>query len=82
MTTRQIQLKPNATIAPCPQCGNTTHFTIHSSQVAEDGCEIWAVCQCGHAPPSEHHLEDVWGGVDDTNVFAALACWNDAFATN
>lgn len=81
MTTRTVQFKPNDTIAVCPKCGNNTHFKITSAQVAEDCCEVWATCKCGHEAGSEHHFEDIMGGVDDENVQMAMACWNDAFAT-
>ncbi len=83
MSERRIQLKPNSFVDPCPKCGNTTVFTIHSRQWAEDCCEIWAVCGCGFDPTAEntgHRLEDVWGGCSDENARAALACWNEALA--
>ncbi|MYM92638.1 hypothetical protein [Duganella vulcania] len=81
MTTRRILLKPNDKIRPCPKCGQNTEFTIHSAQVAEDLCEVWAECKCGHEPDSGDRFEDVFGGVDDGNVQVALSCWNDAFAS-
>ncbi|MDO8415196.1 MAG: hypothetical protein Q7S87_03170 [Agitococcus sp.] len=80
MTTRAVQFKPDANIVPCPQCGNKTHFVIHSAQVAEDYCELWASCHCGHQPAPEHAFEDVWGGVNDDNVQIVMSCWNDAFS--
>lgn len=77
-TERKIKLKePGAN--PCPKCGNTIEFTIHSEQVSEDGCEIWASCKCGHTPASDwkDRIEDVWGGCDDENCIDALEhTWN------
>lgn len=78
MQARNVQFKPDAKVVPCPQCGNKTHFTIHSDQCAEDYCEVWAACQCGHQPSSADRLEDVMGGLDDENVLAAISCWNDS----
>lgn len=80
---RRLALKPNATVTPCPKCGNNTEFTGQSEQVAEDGCEVWVVCLCGYDPTAQdpgYRFEDVWGGVDDDNMMAALSCWNDAIA--
>lgn len=80
MNTRKVQFKPDAKIVPCPKCGNKTHFTIHSDYCAEDCCEVWAACKCGHQPDSDDRFEDVWGGVGDDNVMAAMSCWNDSMA--
>jgi hypothetical protein len=47
----------------CPDCGNTTDFVCRSEQVAEDCCEVWIECKCGHKPTDHYHIEDVWGDV-------------------
>lgn len=80
MSKRQVQFKAVSKIEPCPKCGNKVDFTIHSEQFAEEYCEVWAVCKCGHTHDSGDRLEDVWGGCDDENVRAAMSCWNDAMA--
>lgn len=80
MQTRSVQFRPTANVAPCPKCGNRTVFTIISDQCAEDGCEVWARCKCGHEPDIDDRFEDVWGGVDDQHVMAAISCWNDSMA--
>ena len=80
---RNITLKENNRITPCPQCNNNTDFICHSEQVAEDACNVWVVCKCGFDPTADDtgsRLEDVWGGCDNDNAFAALMCWNDAIA--
>lgn len=77
---RAVKFREDANVEPCPKCGNRRAFTIHSQQVAEDLCEVWAVCQCGHETPDGYRYEDVWGGCDDGNVMAAISCWNDAIA--
>lgn len=78
MTVRRVNVA-RGPIEPCPKCRNQCHFVIHSEQVAEDCCEVWAQCgQCDHEPPSDERLEDVWGGCDDDNCRAALSCWNDS----
>jgi len=74
---RKIKLKSGA--EPCPECGNASEFTIHSQQVAEDGCEVYAVCKCGYRPRGAEY-EDVWGGTGDDNCAMAMMCWNDAVA--
>ncbi len=82
-TTRRFTLKPNTTVTPCPRCGNNTRFTGCSVQVAEDCCEVYVVCQCSYDPTernSIHRFEDVWGGVDDERLMAALSCWDSALA--
>ena len=72
MNTRKI--KVNSGVEPCPSCGNNKDFTIKSDYCAEDCCEVWAVCECGH---EGERFEDVWGGVSDENCYAAMSCWND-----
>ena len=78
---RNIEYKPNKYIKPCPKCGNNTKFKIHSQQVAEDCCDIWAECTCGYDPTAENtlnRLEDVWGGTDDDQCKDAIVfTWND-----
>jgi hypothetical protein len=76
MSERNIKLKePGA--KPCPACGNTLEFTIHSQQFSEDCCEVWAVCKCGHRPQSAEAFEDVMGGCDDDNCIDAInLTWN------
>lgn len=73
-------LKPNNYVTKCPECGNNTEFNAHSSQVAEDLCNVWVECPCGYDPTFDTNLryEDVWGGIDEGTVRMALECWNDA----
>lgn len=82
MSSRQIKLKANETVKPCPKCGNNMSFTIKSVQVCEDGCEVWAECKCGYDPAEQdapgNRLESVMGGCDDDNCYAALEVWNDS----
>ncbi len=59
---RKFQLKPGHVTA-CPQCGNTETFIAVAERCAEDCCETWIECKCGHAPPSEHRRECVCGDV-------------------
>jgi len=47
----------------CPSCGNRHEFVCVAEQVAEDLCEVWIQCKCGHKPHSDYHVEDVWGDV-------------------
>ena len=82
MSTRKVKFQAGAKIEPCPKCGNKTEFTIRSEYCAEDCCEVWAQCKCGHQPDSDDRLEDVWGGCGDDNVQAAMACWNEAMTAN
>lgn len=82
MTTRSVRFKETADVAPCPKCGNKTEFTIHSDYCAEDCCDVWAVCKCGHETPKGDRFEDVWGGCHDENVMAAISCWNDAMSAH
>ena len=81
MTTRKIKCKEVADVEPCPKCGNKTEFMIHSDYCAEDCCEVWAVCKCGHETSSGDRFEDVWGGCDDNNCVIAMSCWNAAIRT-
>lgn len=78
MSSRKVKFKETANVQPCPKCGNKTDFTIHSDYCAEDCCEVWAACKCGHETPEGERFEDVMGGCDDNNVMAAISCWNDA----
>jgi len=82
---RNVQLNQNNVIVECPNCKNNTKFKAHSSQVSEDCCEVWVECVCGFDPTAkkpEYRFEDVWGGVDNSNVRMALDCWNDAIKYN
>lgn len=81
MNVRKVSLKKNTRVTPCPKCGNNTSFTGYSDYCAEDCCNVWVVCQCGYDPTADDtdkRLEDVWGGVSDDMIMAALSCWNDA----
>lgn len=88
MTERRVKLTDKALVTlnptPCPKCGNVREFVAHSDYCAEDCCDVWVECgKCGYDPTSEkwgHRFEDVWGGVNDGNVIAALSCWDDAIA--
>ena len=86
MSIRKVKFAANTYISKCPNCGNNTIFVVHSEQVAEDLCDIWAVCGiCAYDPTSNNalnRLEDVWGGVDDDNVKDAINfTWNDLIDT-
>lgn len=78
---RKYHFKENTFIEPCPKYGNNTRFTVKSEQVAEDCCDIWAVCICGFDPTAEDtmaRVEDVWGGVDRDNAEDAIRfAWNE-----
>jgi hypothetical protein len=80
---RTLVLKPNNKVTPCPKCGNNTHFTLHAVQFAEDCCETFVVCKCGHEPTGESgdRYENVWGEMDNGAAMIALDCWNAALAT-
>lgn len=79
MNQRKIILKANTKRTPCPKCGNNTEFMAYSDYCAEDCCEVWVVCKCGYeATDASERFEDVWGGVNDENVFIALDCWDYA----
>ncbi len=81
MSHRMVKYKPNTYISNCPKCNNNTKFRVKSEQVAEDMCEIWAVCVCGYDPTLYNtlgRLEDVWGGTDDHQCQDAIIfTWND-----
>lgn len=65
-------------VARCPACRNRVDFRIHSNQVAEDGCEIWAECQCGYDPTfdrSGERVESVMGVIEEPDVTNALNVW-------
>lgn len=53
---RRIKLKDGSQVEKCPKCGNNIEFDIHSQQVAEDCCEIWASCVCGFDPTSHENM--------------------------
>lgn len=79
---RKVKYKENHVIERCPKCNNNTSFKIHSQQVAEDGCEIWAQCgECDYDPTennTDHRIESVMGGCDDDNCQdAVLYAWNE-----
>ena len=80
---RRFELKSNDKYEKCPKCGNNTKFVAHSSQCAEDACEVWIECgNCGFDPTDDgiacaNRFEDVWGGTDDGNCLVALDVWND-----
>ena len=81
MTTRKFNLMPNTSVTNCPKCGNNTKFSAHSDQIAEDGCEVWVVCNCGYDPTADKSIwrpESVMGGLDYGNILGALDCWADA----
>lgn len=81
---RQITSIPNNRYSKCPVCGNNTEFTVHTRQLNEDCCEIWAVCICGYDPTDEatgNRYEALIGAVTNDTVAAALHCWNDAIST-
>ena len=79
---RKLELKQNTQVTPCPKCGNNTHFTLRAVQFAEDCCETFVVCKCGHEPTGEsgNRYENVWGEMDNAAAHVALSCWNDALA--
>ena len=81
MSTRKVKYKPNDFIITCPKCKNNTEFTIRSEQVAEDCCDVWAICKCGYDPTLKNtmnRVEDVWGGVHDDNCQDAICfAWNE-----
>lgn len=77
---RLVTLKPNTTVPVCPKCGNNTAFKCYSQQVCEDGCELWCTCKCGYTPikSSLEHVEDVMGGLCDSNCIDAIRfTWSD-----
>lgn len=78
MSSRKVKFKENSDIIPCPECGNKIEFIARSEQVGEDICEVWIECKCGFNPfKGGDGLEDIWGGVDDDNVYWAINEWND-----
>lgn len=80
---RRFNLSVNKYVLPCPKCGQNTRFTAHSTQVAEDCCDVWIVCICGHDPHKPGcRLEDVWGSLDADTIHDAIGCWNDAVASS
>jgi len=85
MSVRILVLKKNDSVFDCPKCGGNENFTIHSEQVCEDGCEVWAVCKCGYDPTawdeagSGHRIESVMGGLSNEDCLDALTfSWNPA----
>ena len=79
---RNLTLKPNDKITPCPKCGNNTSFTLRAERCAEDCCETFVVCKCGHEPTGESgdRYENVWGECDNAAAQVALSWWNEALA--
>ena len=79
---RKLELKQNTQVTPCPKCGNNTRFTLRAERCADDCCETYVVCACGHEPAGEggHRYENVWGETDNDAARVALSCWNDAIA--
>lgn len=77
MNIRPFNVAKEASVPPCPQCGNSVEFVARAQQVAEDLCEVWVICACGYDPTREHpdmRLEDVWGTLDNATVTLALQC--------
>lgn len=74
--TKTFHVSKYSAIRPCPECGNVKEFTAHSEQVAEDMCEVWVSCKCGHAPGER--IESVMGEIDKDTISNALSCWNEA----
>lgn len=68
-------------VPACPACGNRQYFRAHSDQVAEDYCDVWVTCRCGHDLTADKfglRMEDVWGVLDRDTIAAALRCtWID-----
>lgn len=81
---RDIRLLENTRIIPCPKCGNNTRFVLHAEQFAEDCCETFVVCVCGHEPTeaSGNRYENVWGEMNNNAASIALDCWNDVLTPN
>lgn len=79
---RKLKLNPNTQVTPCPKCRNNTQFTLRAERCAEDLCETYVVCKCGHEPTGESgdRYENVWGEFDNAAAQVALSCWNDALA--
>jgi hypothetical protein len=62
----------------CPNCGEESRFRLRSDRVAEDLCEVFAVCAtCGQVPPSTYCMESVMGDVGNENIMTCLASWID-----
>ncbi len=78
MATRTATFNANTSITACPKCGNNTKFVIHSEQVCEDGCEVWASCHCGFDPSTGkgERLESVMGEFSNDNIYTAVHIWN------
>jgi len=76
---RQIILKDNDVVTPCPKCSNNTKLNLHSQQVQEDGCELWTTCgKCDYDPFENMwgcKIEDVWGGTSEWRAF--IYYWNE-----
>lgn len=81
MGKRMLTVGSGAKVNPCPKCGNTTRFTLHAERCAEDLCETFVVCVCGHEPTETgERYENVWGDMTREAAAVALDCWNDAIA--
>jgi hypothetical protein len=83
MSRRSFRIKGNNDeVKPCPECGNNTDFVCRSEQVADDGCEVWAECKCGHNPSAPmDRMESVMGGCGDNNCYDSLSIWNDSITS-
>lgn len=77
MAERKLQFKPEAGVTPCPNCGNTSNFTIVAERAAEDCCDVYLRCACGEHPDSEHAIEDVWGDTSPAMAAEAIGPWNE-----
>lgn len=78
MSKRRFNLpKNNNAVSACPKCKNKISFVAVSEQVAEDMCEVWIECSCGHDPhKSNERLESIMGELSESNIRMALDCWN------
>ena len=78
---RNIRMSVKSKVEPCPKCGNKLLFKVHSLQVSEETCDVWAECAvCGYDPTNGKvgsRFESVMGGTDDYNCIWAVSCWND-----
>lgn len=62
---------------PCPKCSERRSFVAHSELIAEDCCEIWITCQCGHEVTGDRR-EDVLGDIGNESVGILIHDRNDA----
>ncbi|MBP2290740.1 hypothetical protein [Azospirillum rugosum] len=76
MSTTDFTIKAGS-VPACPKCGNQQHFRAHSERVAEDCCEVWVTCRCGHdltQDDNSERMEDVWGALDRETIINAMRC--------